>query len=312
MIRLVVLRLGQAVLVCWSVGTLSFILMRLLPGNMAFRIAAGRYGYDNVNRVAAQAVEAELGLNRPVWEQYLDWLLNLMQFDLGHSLVSSLPVAHELLHYLEHSVLLAFAAMFLALLLALPVGIYAAIRENGGFDRASLILSVFLRAQPVFMLGLLLLLIFSLELRWFPVAGFDGPRFLILPAISLALVLAALSSRVMRHAGVEVIHSAFFQFARIKGLSFSQAFIRHGLRNAALPVVAFLGIQLVTLMEGIVMIESLFSWPGLGHGLAHAVFNRDVPMIQGAAISLGLLFVVLNLWVDIACHLIDPRGQAEA
>lgn len=312
MIRLVALRLGQAALVCWSVGTLSFILMRLLPGNMAFRVAAGRYGYDNVNLAAAQAVEAELGLNRPVWEQYLDWLLNLMQFDFGHSLVSSQPVAHELLHYLEHSVLLAFTAMFLALLLALPVGIYAAIRENSGFDRASLILSVFLRAQPVFMLGLLLLLIFSLQLRWFPVAGFDGPRFLILPAISLALVLAALSSRVMRHAGVEVIHSAFFQFARVKGLSFSQSFIRHGLRNAALPVVAFLGIQLVSLIEGIVMIESLFSWPGLGHGLAHAVFNRDVPMIQGAAISLGLLFVVLNLWVDIACHLIDPRGRTEA
>lgn len=312
MMRLLLLRLGQAVLVCWSVGTLSFILMHLLPGNMAFRVAAGRYGYDNLNLAAAQAVEIELGLDQPVWEQYLNWLLDLMRFDFGNSLVSGLPIAHELMHFLEHTLMLAVTAMLLALLLALPIGIYAAIRENGWFDRASLLMSVLLRAQPVFMVGLVLLLIFSLQLRWLPVAGFDGPRFLILPAISLALVLAALSSRVIRHAGVEVIHSAFFQFSRIKGLSFSQSLMRHGLRNAALPVVAFLGIQLVTLIEGIVMIESLFSWPGLGHGLAHAVFNRDVPMIQGAAMSLGLLFVVLNLWVDIACHLIDPRGRTES
>jgi len=311
MIHLFLKRLGQAAFVCWSVGTLGFALMRLLPGDMAFRIAAGRYGYDQVNLAAAEAVRAELGLDRPAWRLYLEWLFDLLRLDLGDSLVSGLPVLGEILHLLGHTLLLAGAAMLIAILIAVPVGLFAAFRAEGWFDRAALTASAFLRAQPVFVIGLLLLLIFALELRLFPVAGFDGARYLVLPAIALALSMAAVSNRVVRHSAGAVVASAFFAFARVKGLSFAQAFARHGLRNGALPVLAFLGIQLAGAIEGIVMIESLFSWPGLGHGLAHAVFNRDVPMIQGAAMALGLIFVGLNLAVDLACHLIDPRGRSD-
>jgi len=309
MIQLILKRLAQAGFVCWSVGTISFIIMRLLPGDQAFRIAAGRYGYDNVNLAAAEAVRVELGLDRPGWVLYFEWLFDLLRFNLGTSTTSGLPVTQEIAHLLEYTLILAGAAMLVAALIALPVGVYAAIRANSWFDRLSLMASAFLRAQPVFVIGLVLILIFSLQLRMFPVAGFYGPEYVVLPAIALALALAAVSSRVVRHSAVGVIRSAFFTFSRVKGLSFSQTFRRHGLRNFALPVVAFMGIQLVTVIEGIVMIESLFSWPGLGHGLAHSIFERDVPMIQGAALALGLIFVALNLLIDIACHLIDPRGR---
>ncbi|WP_028238327.1 ABC transporter permease [Stutzerimonas azotifigens] len=311
MMTLVAKRLLQAALMIWSIGTLSYVLMRLLPGDMAFRIAAGRYGYDNVNLAASEAVRAELGLDRPAWQQYLAWLADLVRFDLGDSLVSGLPVAHEVSHLVLHTLQLAVAAFACAVLLALPVGLFAAFRAGGWFDRCSLVASAFLRAQPVFVIGLALVLLFSLHLKLFPVAGFNGSKYLVLPAVSLALVMAAVSSRVIRHSAVGVIRSAFFDFSRVKGLSFAQSFWRHGVRNAALPVVAFLGIQFAGAIEGIVMIESLFSWPGVGHGLAHAVFNRDVPMIQAAAMALGLIFVGLNLLVDIACYLIDPRERTE-
>lgn len=309
MMSLILRRLVQAVFVVWSVGTVSFIIMRLLPGDMAFRIAAGRYGYDHVNLAAAEAVALELGLDQPVLLQYLNWLWDLLRFNLGESMVSGLPVTREVGHLMEYTLLLAGVAILIAALIALPIGIYAAIRANGWFDRLSLFGSAFLRAQPVFVIGLILILIFALEMRMFPVAGFGGMEYVVLPAISLALAMAAVSSRVVRHSAFGVVRSAFFQFSRIKGLSYRQSFARHGMRNFALPVVAFMGIQLVSLIEGIVMIESLFSWPGVGHGLAHAIFARDVPMIQGAALAMGLIFVGLNLLVDIACYWIDPRGR---
>jgi len=311
MIAIVLQRLAQAAFVAWAVGTISFILMRMMSSDIAFRIAAGRYGYDNVDAAAAQAVSDELGLNRPAWQLYLEWLGKLLRLDLGESFVSGLEVTREISHLLGHTLLLAFAAMFFAVLLAMPVGIYAALRADGWFDRLSLVASTLLRAQPVFVIGLILLLIFALQLGLLPVAGFGGASHLVLPALALALALAAVSSRVIRHSAFEVIHSAFFQFAQVKGLSFRETLLRHGLRNGAVPVVAFMGIQLISLIEGIVMIESLFSWPGVGHGLAHAIFSRDVPMIQGAALAMGLMFVGLNLLVDIACRVIDPRGGAE-
>lgn len=310
MIAILLKRMGQAVFVAWAVGTVSFILLRMMSSDMAFRIAAGRYGYDNVDSAAALAVSDELGLERPAWQQYLEWLVDLLRLDLGDSLVSGLPVTREIGHLLEYTLMLSGVAIVIAAVLALPVGIYAAVWAGGWFDRISVFASAMLRAQPVFVIGLILLLIFALQLRLFPVAGFDGPDHVVLPAIALALSLVSVSSRVIRHSAFEVIHSEYFRFSRIKGLDYRQTFVRHGLRNFAVPVVAFMGIQLVSLIEGVVMIESLFSWPGIGHGLAHAIFSRDIPMIQGAALAMGLLFVALNLLVDLACFWIDPRERA--
>ncbi|MFC6673402.1 ABC transporter permease [Marinobacterium aestuariivivens] len=309
--RIVLHRFVQALMVAWGVGTLTFILLRSLPGDMAFRIAAGRYGYDAVDSAAAEAVRAELGLDRPALEQYLDWLADLLQFNLGNTLVSGAPVSLELQHQLGHSLLLASAALLLSAVIALPLGIYCALKSHGKLDLASLIASALLRAQPVFVIGLLLILAFALQLGWLPVAGFGTPAHLVLPAIALALSLAAVSNRVIRNSTYDVLHSAYFEFSRIKGLTAWQTFLRHGVRNIAVPVVAFMGIQLVGLIEGIVMIESLFSWPGIGHGLAHAIFSRDIPMIQGAALTMGLIFVFLNTLVDLLCHWLDPRGNRE-
>jgi peptide/nickel transport system permease protein len=308
-IRIATRRVGQLLFVFWATGSLAFLAMHLLPGDAAYRVAAGRYGYDQVSSAAAAAVRAELGLDAPLWAQYLDWLGALLRLDLGTSLVSGLPVREEIGHLLGHTLLLAGAATAIATLLALPAGIWAALRPGSRFDRLSLLGAVLLRAQPVFLIGLVLILLFGLQWRLFPVAGFDGPAHIVLPATALALALAAVTARVVRASARTALDAESFAFARTKGLSFPVAFVRHAVPNFLLPVLAFLGIQLATLVEGVVMIESLFSWPGVGHGLAHAVFSRDVPMIQGAALAMGVTFVILNLAVDLACHVLDPRSR---
>ena len=304
-------RLAQAAFVAWAVGTLTFILMRLLPGDFAYRIAAGRYGYDYVSQAAAEAVRADLGLDRPAIVQYLDWLVNLVQLNLGDSLVSENPVIDELIHQLGSSLELSVFASFFALLIAIPVGIHAGRYAGGAGDRLSLMVSIVLRAQPVFVIGLLLVLAFALKLNWFPVAGFGSSEYLILPAVSLALTLAAMSSRMIRNSTCDVLGSPYYRFARFKGLSEEQAFKHHATPNIALPVVTFVSIQAINLVEGIVMIESLFSWPGIGHALAHAIFARDVPMIQGAALVMGLIFVAINTAADIVMYRLDPRQREE-
>ena len=300
-------RFLQLLAVSWGVGTLTFLLMRALPGDMAYRIAAGRYGQDAVDSQSAELVRGELGLDGGAWSAYWHWLLDLLQWDLGNSLVSGLPVAGELWHMLGHSLLLAFTGILLAALIAIPLGLATA-HWRGWLDRFTLILSIAVPALPVFVIGLLAIVIFSLELNWLPVAGFGTPAHLVLPALTLALSLAAVSNRVVSTEAKRVFDASFYEFAKTKGLSKWQAFTHHGVRNIAVPLVAFFGVQLITVIEGVVMIESLFSWPGIGHGLAHAIFSRDIPVIQGAALMMGALFVILNTLVDLACYYLDPRG----
>ncbi|MBJ7539044.1 ABC transporter permease [Marinomonas transparens] len=305
--QLIFRRLLQLVCVVWGVGTLTFVLMRALPGDMAYRIAASRYGQDNVDSQAAALVRNELQLDLPPWLAYWHWLMDLLQFKLGHSLVSGEPVIDSVQHMLGHSLLLAVAGLCLSALIAVPLGLFSAWRGNP-LDSVLMGLSSMVRAMPVFVLGVLLLLVFALHWNWFPVAGFGTAMHLVLPALTLAISFAAISNRVVRDSAKQVFGSSFYTFSQVKGLSKWRTFQRHGIRNIALPVVAFLGIQLVSMIEGIVMIESLFSWPGIGHGLAHAIFARDIPVIQGAALAMGALFVLLNTLVDIVCHWIDPRG----
>ena len=297
----------QLITVVWGVGTLTFILMRSLPGDMAYRIAASRYGQDNVDSNAAALVRAELNLDQGALTAYWHWLADLLQFNLGDSLVSGLPVVDALKHMLGHSLLLAVAGLMLSVMIAVPLGLLSAWRGNP-LDSVLMGLSSVIRAMPVFVLGVLFILLFALHWNWFPVAGFGTPAHLVLPAITLALSLAAVSNRVVRDSAKRTFQAAFYQFSRVKGLSAWQTFRQHGVRNIAVPLVAVFGIQLVSMIEGIVMIESLFSWPGIGHGLAHAIFARDIPVIQGAALVMGVLFVLLNTLVDVICLWIDPRG----
>ncbi|WP_416138410.1 ABC transporter permease [Halomonas sp. HK25] len=302
-------RLFQAGLVAWMVGTLTFVLTRTLPGDMAYRIAAGRYGHDMVDSAAAEAVRAELALDQPAITAYLGWLWDLLQFDLGRSLVSGETVIHELWHQLGHSLDLAVMAVLLSLLIGPPLGLLAGRKPAGLLDRSSEVAASVLRALPPFAVGLLLIMLFSVTLGWLPAAGHGRFTHSVLPALTLALALAAVSSRVARNAMAEVSQSAYFAFSHTKGLGARLSFLRHGLRNAALPVVAYLGVQFVYLIEGVVVVETLFAWPGIGHALVHAIVARDVPMIQGTALVMGLMFVALNTAVDLLCHWLDPRRR---
>lgn len=305
-------RLGQAGLVALLVGCIGFALMHALPGDQAFRLAAERYGPDMVDARAAAAMRAELGLDRPLAVQLLEWLGRVLRLDLGRSLVTGEPVIEELRVQIGYTALLAGTALPLSALIGLPLGIVAGLWRGRWPDHAVLGLSVLLRAVPAYALGLALMVLLSVRLRWLPPGGFEGWAELVLPSLTLALGLAAVSSRVARESVAAVAASPVLVFARWKGLSERDAVRRHGLRNAAIPVLAVLGLQLIGLVEGILIVETLFGWPGIGHALVHAIFARDVPLVQGSALIMGLGVVLLNAAVDLACLLIDPRRGRQA
>jgi len=300
----------QIVALALLVGTLCFLMARLLPGDLASRIAAGRYGYDLVDNAAADAVRAELGLDRPAWQALLRWWGDMARLDLGVSAVSGASVWSEVAHQLGATLELSAGALAVAVALGMPLGIWSGLHAGGWIDRATLAVSLLLRSMPSFLLAVLLMVAVAVPLGFLPVAGDDDHGSLLLPALTLGLGLAAGLARVTRSAMREVAASASWEFARMKGLRDRQALLRHGLRQAALPVVAYLGVHAVFLVEGAVVVETLFAWPGIGHALVHAVFGRDVPMIQGTALCMGLLFVLFNLLVDAACLALDPRRRA--
>lgn len=292
------------------IGIISFAMMQALPGDAAYRIAAGRYGYDVMDAQAAVAVRLELGLDRPVIQQLGSWLLQLTTLDLGTSLVSGAPVWHEVSTQLGASLVLAFTAVAISLLIAIPVGFISGLQSGGWIDRLSLGLSIVFRSIPAFALGVVLMLLFAVQFKLLPVAGYGELRHFVLPSLALGLSLASVSNRVIRDAVATAVQSAWFNFARTKGLARNTTIRRHVARNVAAPAVAYVGVQLAFLIEGVVIIESVFSWPGIGHALVHAIFERDIPMVQGTALTLGLIFVALNLVIDVICHFIDPREKA--
>ncbi|WP_100002958.1 ABC transporter permease [Phyllobacterium zundukense] len=305
-------RLLQAGIVAIVVGALCFVLMRVLPGDAAMRIAAGRYGPDARIAEAAEKVRLELGLDRPITTQFLEWLGNLLRLDFGHSLVTGGTVVHELQVQLGASVWLAAAALLLSLVIGPVVGLFSGLKPGGVADRMGLIGAVTFRAIPPFVLGLILMLVFSKQLGWLPPAGFGTPREILLPALTLALGLAAMSSRVTRNAVAAVARAPYFAFARYKGLPEAVVVRRHGLRNAAIPVVSYLGLQAIYLIEGVVVVESLFAYPGIGHALVHAIVERDIPMVQGTALVMGLMFVAISAVVDLLSLWLDPRQRRPA
>jgi peptide/nickel transport system permease protein len=308
----VLLRRGvQAVGVAVLVSVLCFLVVRRLPGDAAYRIAAGRYGYDLVDQESADAVRAELGLDRPAWRQLGDWLLDLVQLDFGRSLVTSRPVVEEVGHYLAGTLQLATAALVLAIVIGGVAGTLAARRPGGLLDRLTNAWVAVVRALPPFLLGLLLVLLFSVHLGLLPAVGQGGSTSIVLPALTLAAGLSGLIARVTRDAVVEVRQSEYIRFAQTKGLSERLVLVRHVLRNAAVVLVPYLGVQAVILVEGVVVVESLFAWQGLGHALVHAVFWRDVPVLQATTLALALLIVAVNTVVDLTVLWLDPRPRRQ-
>lgn len=302
-------RAGQAAGVALVVSVLCFAVVRQLPGDAAYRIAAGRYGDDLVDADSAAAVRTELGLDRSAWQQLGDWLVDLLRLDFGRSLVSSRPVVAEVGYYLLGTLQLTAAALALAIVIGGLAGVLAARRPGGWLDRMTTAWVALVRALPPFLLGLLLILVLSVHLGLLPAVGNGSSSSLVLPALTLAVGLSGLIARVTRDTVVEITRSEHVRFARTKGLAERLVLARHALRNAGVVLVPYLGVQAVILIEGVVVVESLFAWQGLGHALVHAVFWRDVPVLQATALVLALLVVAINTVVDLAVLGLDPRPR---
>lgn len=311
MLKILSSRILQVFTLAIFINTICFIMIHALPGDQAMRIAAGRYGPDAMTAEIAQSVAMELGLHRPLFEQYFDSLLQLFSFDLGYSLVSGEKVLHELQTQLGYSLYLALFAFVLSLLIAFPLGIYSGVKNSGIVDKISIFLSILFKSIPPFILALLLILIFSVQLNILPPAGFENWTYLILPALTLALGLAAVSNRLIKDSMNEVSNSTYFTYGKYKGLSNYILVKRHGIKNALIPIIAFLGLQSIYLIEGVVVVETIFAFPGIGHALVHAIISRDVPMIQGSVLAMGLIFVLINLFADILSRVLDPRLGAK-
>ncbi len=300
-------RLFQGFFLAWGVSTVCFFMMVALPGDLALRVALARYGEDLPSVEVVAHVREKEKLNRPLAIQYYQWVKHTLKCDLGRSLVSGRPVTSELWFHFRKTLLLGGTALGISLVLALPWGLLAGLRPGGRFDRFSAGLSSALVSIPAFVLGALLILGLAIQFRLFPAAGFTRPEHLALPALTLAFGLAAVSNRVIRTSVAEVGESFYITFAKIKGLPARRIVLGHGVRNAATPVVTFIGLQLAHLLDGVVVIENLFDWPGLGQLILDSVFSRDLPMIQGAALLLGGIYVMVNLVADLVCVWLDPR-----
>jgi peptide/nickel transport system permease protein len=300
----------QAVLVALLISSVCFFLVRFLPGDIAFQVAGGRFGQDLTTAEAAEAIRAELRLDQPVWQAWLGWLHDVARLELGSSWSLTTPVSTLVRNQLGHTLELSALALVLSVLIGVPLGIWAGVRPGGLVDRIGLAGSVVLRSMPPFVIGIGLIVVFAVTLRWLPAAGHTEHGTILLPALTLALGLAAVSSRVARSAMVDVVRSDYFQFALTKGLPLSKVVRRHGVRNIAVPLIAHLGMQLIYLVEGMIIVETLFAWPGIGHAMSHAVRERDVPMLQGTVLATALMFVLFNALLDLMQMVVDPRLRA--
>jgi ABC-type dipeptide/oligopeptide/nickel transport system permease component len=295
-------RLAAAALVVLGVCTLVFLLIHLVPGDpVEAMLGEGARPADRA------ALTAALGLDRPLGEQYLSYLARLSRLDLGQSFVYQRPVADLLAERLPATLTLAAVALGLALLLAVPLGVLAACRRGLALDGAAMGFSLLGSSIPNFWLGPLLILVFSLWLGWTPVSGCEGPASLILPALTLGTSLAAILARMVRSSVLEVLGEDYIRTARAKGLSPAAVLWGHALRNAWLPVLTLVGLQLGGLLGGAVITETVFAWPGVGSLLVEAIQGRDYPVVQGCVLLISLAYVLVNTGTDLVYAWVDPR-----
>jgi peptide/nickel transport system permease protein len=306
-------RLAQAGLLLLLASIVVFLLLRLIPGDPATTIAG-----PNARPEQLEAVREDLGLTRPLPVQYGIWLGNALRGDLGTSFVSRHPVQELIRDRLPATAALAAAAIVLAVVVAFPIGVVTAVRRGSWLASVCTGYTALMMAIPTFWLGLLLLLLFGLRLDWLPMSGyvglFDDPiaaaKHLLLPAVTLAAALSAVLARMLGTALQEVLHNDYVRTARAKGLAEGRVVRRHVLKNALIPVVTVLGIQLGQLLGGAVITEAIFQWPGLGQLILQAINNRDYSVVQGTMLFLVAVFVLVNLLVDLSYGLLDPRIRA--
>ncbi len=316
MSRFLVRRLLLLVPVLMGVSVIVFLVLHLAPGDPA-EIMLG----PQATQVERMRLRAELGLDDPLYLQYGRWMGHVVQGDLGRSLWMRRPVLGEVLVRFKATLLLTATALLISSIGGVALGILSATRPNSLLDRTSAVASLFGASMPVFWLGIVLMVLFSLTLGWLPASGMFAPygggdaldllRHLVLPALTLAAASVTIVARLTRAAMLEVLGQDFIRTARAKGLAERRVVVRHALKNALVPIVTVIGVQAGYLLGGAVLTETVFAWPGVGTLMVQGILARDIPLVQGCVLVVALTFVLVNLAVDMLYALLDPRIRYE-
>ena len=302
MLTYILQRLLGALFVIFGVVSIVFLLIHMIPGDPV-EIMLG----ESASTTDREALRVALGLNQPLWVQFQQYLTGLLQFDMGNSIHFRRPVSDLLLERLPATGLLAAMTLLITLVLALPLGIIAAVRRDTVWDSGAMTFSMLGVSIPNFWLGPILILVFSLWLGWFPVSGRNGFGSVVLPALTLSTGLIAVLSRMVRSSMLEVLGEDYMRTAKAKGLPPQRVILHHGLRNALLPVITLLGLQLGALLAGAVITETVFSWPGVGLLTIESIQSRDYPVVQACVLLISVTYVLFNLLTDLAYAWVDPR-----
>jgi len=313
MLGYLIRRILLAIPTALGVLTVIFIVMRVAPGDPA-EVILGEYA----SQEAVEALRKELGLDQPLWKQYVDFVGGLFKGDLGKSPINGQPVSHLVARSLPYSLELSLAGIGLGVLFGLPMGILAAVRRNSFFDYASRVFSLLGLSFPTFYLGVLLLLLFGIKLNLFPVVGggdlsniADNLYHLFLPALTMGLIMMAYVSRMTRSSILNVLNEDYIKTARAKGLRERAVLYKHALKNALIPIVSVVGVYSVVLIGGTIMVELVFSRPGLGKMMIGAMKQRDYITIQSLMVIYAGLVIIVNLLTDLTYAFIDPRVKYE-
>jgi len=295
-------RLWQSAVTLVGVSILVFVILRVIPGDPAKMLLP-----EGAPQSAVEELNRHLGLRRPIYVQYGLFLRSVVRGDFGQSFQYRSPALTVVLERLPATVQLTLAAMALTVLFGVSIGIVAAVRQGTGYDYAGTALAVLGQSLPNFWLGIMLILLFGVTLRWLPTSGFQGWRYLVLPSVTLAAFPVALVARLTRSSMLEILGREFIRTGRAKGLAERAVVLRHALKNATIPVLTVIGLQIGTLLGGAVITESVFAWPGMGKLVVDAIFFRDFPVVQTILILSATVFVVINLVVDLLYVVVDPR-----
>jgi peptide/nickel transport system permease protein len=291
-----------------------FLIVHITPGSPAATLLGMEATPEEI-----EILNDQMGFNRPIHIQYFSWVSNVLKGDLGDSIFMKQPVSVAIKEHFPPTLSLAILAQMIAVFIAIPFGILAAHKRGTVFDSTLMILALLGMAIPGFLLGLFLMLIFSVQLGWLPVAGYRSLnmgiwmhlRYMILPALSLGMVQAALITRMTRSSMLDVLYNNFIKTARAKGLKEQIVLLKHALKNAGLPILTVLGQSFGTLVTGAVVVESLFNIPGMGQLVLNSITRRDIAVIQGVVLFITLIYVAVNLIVDLMYGLIDPRVRLD-
>ncbi|MGI9335093.1 MAG: ABC transporter permease [Gammaproteobacteria bacterium] len=306
----IIRRVLATVPVMGVVALFVFLLLHLTPGDPAAVIAGDYARPEDIARIRTQ-----LGLDKPLYVQFVTWLGSVLRGDLGQSIFSNLPVSKLIAQRLEPTIALSLSTMVFAVLVAVPIGVLAAWKAGTWVDRAVMVFAVVGFSVPVFVIGYVFMYVFSLKLGWFPVQGYkpiaEGLlpflRSIALPTVALGIIYTALIARISRASVLEVLTEDYIRTAKAKGLANTPLLIRHALKNAAVPIVTIIGIGVALLIGGVVVTESVFNIPGLGRLTIDAVLRRDYPIIQGVILVFSAVYVVVNLVIDLLYTVLDPR-----